>query len=280
MRSKFASLAGCLAGTLILLLGSPAGAASLFPDATIDAHVVSCGATCGTSLSVTTGSGSANDWIAGADIIGSSMGYLLVQIPPPSNTVGSTSLLNNVGTFSVGGSSTTFTATTSPSITTTQNTTPNLGTDASGRLDYWFEVVGSGGTASITVRALLSTAASAGDASQVAAQLVIVGTGLPNDSITGNSTYHESGTYTVNENTFYEVELITNLECGGLTPSCSASIDPTITSNTPGVTLVFSPNLASTPLPAALPLFASGLGVMGLFGWRRKRKNVAASAAA
>jgi len=30
---------------------------------------------------------------------------------------------------------------------------------------------------------------------------------------------------------------------------------------------------AATPLPAALPLFASGLGAMGLFGWRRKRKN-------
>jgi probable HAF family extracellular repeat protein len=28
---------------------------------------------------------------------------------------------------------------------------------------------------------------------------------------------------------------------------------------------------AQTPLPAALPLFATGLGVLGLFGWRRKR---------
>jgi hypothetical protein len=29
---------------------------------------------------------------------------------------------------------------------------------------------------------------------------------------------------------------------------------------------------SATPLPAALPLFASGIGAMGLFGWRRKRK--------
>jgi hypothetical protein len=36
--------------------------------------------------------------------------------------------------------------------------------------------------------------------------------------------------------------------------------------------------IESTPLPAALPLFATGLGAMGLFGWRRKRKNVAAVA--
>jgi hypothetical protein len=37
---------------------------------------------------------------------------------------------------------------------------------------------------------------------------------------------------------------------------------------------------APTPLPAALPLFATGLGVMGLLGWHRKRKNNAAIAAA
>jgi hypothetical protein len=30
--------------------------------------------------------------------------------------------------------------------------------------------------------------------------------------------------------------------------------------------------VSTTPLPAALPLFATGLGAMGLFGWRRKRK--------
>lgn len=38
-------------------------------------------------------------------------------------------------------------------------------------------------------------------------------------------------------------------------------------------------DITVTPLPAALPLFATGLGAMGLFGWRRKRKNAAAVAA-
>ena len=37
---------------------------------------------------------------------------------------------------------------------------------------------------------------------------------------------------------------------------------------------------AQTPLPAALPLFAGGLGALGLFGWRRKRMNAAAQVAA
>ena len=36
---------------------------------------------------------------------------------------------------------------------------------------------------------------------------------------------------------------------------------------------------SQTPLPAALPLFATGLGTLGLLGWRRKRKAAAALAA-
>lgn len=31
----------------------------------------------------------------------------------------------------------------------------------------------------------------------------------------------------------------------------------------------------AVPLPAALPLFATGLGALGFFGWRRKRKQAA-----
>jgi hypothetical protein len=37
-------------------------------------------------------------------------------------------------------------------------------------------------------------------------------------------------------------------------------------------------SISPTPLPAALPLFATGLGAMGLFGWRRKRKAQAVAA--
>jgi PEP-CTERM motif len=35
--------------------------------------------------------------------------------------------------------------------------------------------------------------------------------------------------------------------------------------------------LLGTPVPATLPLFATGLGAMGLLGWRRKRKAQAAA---
>ena len=39
--------------------------------------------------------------------------------------------------------------------------------------------------------------------------------------------------------------------------------------------LVFGPS--AVPLPSALPLFATGLGALGLLGWRRKRKAQAAA---
>jgi len=42
-----------------------------------------------------------------------------------------------------------------------------------------------------------------------------------------------------------------------------------------GNSVVFNVTTASTPFPAALPLFATGLGALGVLGWRRKRKQVA-----
>jgi hypothetical protein len=37
-------------------------------------------------------------------------------------------------------------------------------------------------------------------------------------------------------------------------------------------------DVLTTPLPAALPLFATGLGAVGLLGWRRKKKAAALAA--
>ena len=39
-----------------------------------------------------------------------------------------------------------------------------------------------------------------------------------------------------------------------------------------------APNAPTAPLPAALPLFATGLGGLGLLGWRRRRKATAVAA--
>jgi hypothetical protein len=59
--------------------------------------------------------------------------------------------------------------------------------------------------------------------------------------------------------------------------SASVTIDPTITLD-PSVldpedyAIVFSPGVNNTPLPATLPLFAGGLGMIGLIAGRKKRK--------
>jgi hypothetical protein len=48
--------------------------------------------------------------------------------------------------------------------------------------------------------------------------------------------------------------------------------------NFTGLTLVYDYTPAATPLPAALPLFATGIGALGLLGLRRKRKSQAVAA--
>jgi hypothetical protein len=57
--------------------------------------------------------------------------------------------------------------------------------------------------------------------------------------------------------------------CDGTSPStvCNPLIPFTI-----GTFAVTSVN-STTPLPAALPIFATGLGALGLLGWRSKRKR-------
>ena len=49
---------------------------------------------------------------------------------------------------------------------------------------------------------------------------------------------------------------------------------------TAGNVLIRDISMSATPVPAALPLFAGGLGVIGMFARRRKQKNAAAIAAA
>jgi hypothetical protein len=74
----------------------------------------------------------------------------------------------------------------------------------------------------------------------------------------------------------------TALDLGFVTPSASSLVGytggPLIFANVilpPPLESIFnssSGSLTETPLPATLPLFATGLGAFGLLGWRRKRK--------
>jgi hypothetical protein len=74
-----------------------------------------------------------------------------------------------------------------------------------------------------------------------------------NSSLRADTLIPDSGTITV----------------GGVTPGEEVSVTVTPSYSTP----IFP------PIPTALRLFATGLGAMGLFGWRRKRKAVAIAAA-
>ena len=66
------------------------------------------------------------------------------------------------------------------------------------------------------------------------------------------------------------------VEITGLNSFTSVTFQDT-TGNSPAFEFDIA-GVAQTPLPAALPLFATGLGAMGLFGWRRKRKAQAVAA--
>jgi len=69
------------------------------------------------------------------------------------------------------------------------------------------------------------------------------------------------------------------VDSSGLNPVFSSADLSSVTDNTKvfagtGTVTV----AATTPLPAALPLFATGLGALGVLGWRRKKKAVALAA--
>ena len=63
---------------------------------------------------------------------------------------------------------------------------------------------------------------------------------------------------------------------GGGVHVCPGDSAPQGTTCTVDFLAEIDPTTATTPLPATLPLFATGIGAMGLLGWRRKRKPQAA----
>ena len=65
------------------------------------------------------------------------------------------------------------------------------------------------------------------------------------------------------------------IECAGVTPVCYPT---TLRQGLDdfGANFQFAA-VSAVPLPAALPLFATGLGALGLLGWRRKKKVQAAA---
>jgi hypothetical protein len=201
---------------------------------------------------------------------------------------------------------------TSASITTSpfvniQTTSTALGSLLGGQsatafLTYYFSAIGGtpGASVNIDVQTNLMTSASAepqaGSTAFYAFSEIDVGPTLEETVCTDptqctNSQFNGTLHLTVDSGdvvqVHFEVISESNVQFTG-TASASAdpliSIDPT-TLDPQLYSIVLSDGvgnglaLTTTPLPAALPLFATGFGAMGLFGWRRKRKNAAALAA-
>jgi hypothetical protein len=109
-----------------------------------------------------------------------------------------------------------------------------------------------------------------------------VGTTACTKSTSGFTAFYDTGiNYTVTLTVLLQGELL-----GPVTPDSLALLAtlhslfsiPSDFQNASQYTILYSPGLNSeiaTPLPATLPLFATGLGALGLFGWRRKRKQAA-----
>ncbi len=76
------------------------------------------------------------------------------------------------------------------------------------------------------------------------------------------------------------VRVLPSVDVGGVFQNIYPASGPIVQSGGDFGQLDYVPvPVSATPLPAALPLFATGLGALGLFGWRKKRKNAAANAA-
>jgi hypothetical protein len=107
--------------------------------------------------------------------------------------------------------------------------------------------------------------------------LSVVGTGLFFNYGLSTASFFEIGTTTgPNEN----VVLEDAGQGGGPLLQFNDGVDSQSSSSVSGNIQIGTASISATPLPAALPLFAAGLGAMGLFGWRRKQKSAATIAAA
>jgi hypothetical protein len=215
-----------------------------------------------------------------------------------------------VANYTVGASSSgSFTVTNGPlpgiSASGTMSTVPISGVAATLEIDpsleYSIEFVGAAGKIQVGVQAsgqasvstptppgyITTPASTVGftvslDAThQVVADYAEAGpdVGVPTASFADNNSYAFSADTPYTVDLFVDVIANTTgqADCcdgGGGTATVSGSVDPQFFVPQ-GYTLELSQDIGNgvTPLPAALPLFATGLGALGLLGWRRKRNS-------
>jgi hypothetical protein len=235
-----------------------------------------------------------------------------VTSSPPNDHKDITGFGTYTASSGSGGTTATATATLSggldPALTaqaSAKNSGPNTGAtaDVKSGFSYEFRVTGPTANVNLTISAtglLTSTAMPDPNNFFGSAQLFLgvsgPGPGLL-DSVTctvGTSACSQGfagGTVSFQTGAIYTVQLGATLHAGLFSSPAAQSlliaafIDPSFsvaagTLNANQYTFEYSPgllsNVAATPLPAAMPLFAGGLGVLGLFARRRKQKQPAA----
>ena len=94
---------------------------------------------------------------------------------------------------------------------------------------------------------------------------------LPVPTFSGNQTFSFLGILLApGEGLITSVRIVTGTTALG--PSETPSVDLVVMDD-----FLYAEPRAVVPVPAALPLFATGLGALGLIGWWRKRKAQAAA---
>ena len=168
------------------------------------------------------------------------------------------------------------------------------GQGALAHLDYSFMVTGGLPTDLVTVNVATILSTTASSTPFLGFATIDIGTSL-SETVCTRSTECSSSMFngilslTLNPGVVtpvhFELEADGNAQFSG---SASASADPYIfiapsNPNAGDYGIVVSSNVGNeplvTPLPAALPLFATGLGALGLLGWRRKRSTLRACSA-
>jgi hypothetical protein len=251
--------------------------------------------------------------LAHASVVGDAIYYDTVSAYYGSTTYGSDTTTNATGGIGLQGVPsntppiTSYTVGTSNNFATPQlyvsmRTVGNAGTNAESRLTYYIEFGGpSGGTTSIPVSAYVEASSPggagvlSGDSGDAAAYMSIGNSFGILVNISASSQRPNGGRFTTmfnqavtfQDNTIYTVFMDVSASADAYQDPSGQSISDALVdpyfdlSNLPnGVTFLESdgignslPDASATPLPATLPLFATGAGMLSFFGWRRKKKS-------
>ena len=214
-------------------------------------------------------------------------GFNVVDLTGPP-TFGTQSVSTADGSASVQ-----FTPTPLPAITSTATANATAtASEATATLYYYFDISGPGVIPGASVNVIASGSLFSDIGATSTDFLRVAGATIVNATSVGGNNNGAFTTSATVSSLFTNVDYLVEMTVFALAhPSGTAItfldpyffLDPSLVDL--GYSIITSPGIgnslaSATPLPAALPLFATGLGVMGWLAKRRKRKNAAALAVA